>query len=451
MIEQHYTDEALLSLLDARGSDTLLGDPHLAACATCADALESYQDIAGLLCDKEVWDEEDEVYETAPVPETLSRIRAFADATAREDADAVQLVSGLLDLPAEWWGEEIRNDERYHTAGVVRRLVACAYDAVIAVPLQGLAVTDAAVLVAELLDARRYSEDTRAMMRGIACRERGWALMYVGRDREALVAIDEAAEAFSKCAVAEVESARNEMFRSLVERQLERYDAAIASARHAASVFRTYGLEERRRAAEWAETMVLVTTGRYRDAITQFRNIEAELGNKPAELAGVIMNTAYCYSELREFDNALPRYQFALGILEDIGNRAEALRAKTMMAGALAGKGALAEAEKLYRTVRPQLENNGMAREAALAGLSLAEIALTSQRFAEAETLCRGAIAYFQNFQAPYTGRALEALSYLREAVAQRKASAAVAEVVRRYVSRLPQQPNLLFAPPPLP
>ena len=65
MIEQHYTDEALLSLLDARGSDTLLGDPHLAACATCADAMESYRDLAGLLCDKEVWDEEDEVFESA--------------------------------------------------------------------------------------------------------------------------------------------------------------------------------------------------------------------------------------------------------------------------------------------------------------------------------------------------------------------------------------------------
>jgi tetratricopeptide (TPR) repeat protein len=451
MIEQHYTDEALLSLLDARGTDTLLGDPHLAACATCADALESYKDLAGLMNEKEVWDEEDAVFESAPVPETLSRIRAFADATAREDADAVQLVNELLELPSEWWGEEVRNDDRYHTAGVVRRLIAMVGDVVVASPLRGLTLSSITVEVAAALDPARYSEDCRGLLLGNAHRERGWALMYTGRDIEALRETELAGEALSSCIGVEVDRARVEIVRSLAQRQLEKYDDALVSARSAASVFRTYGLDERRRAAEWAESMVLVTTGRYREAISRFRNMESEMSQSPAELAGVLMNTAYCYKELREFDNAMPLYQFAVGVYEDLGNRSEALRAKSMIASVFAGRGDLAEAEKRYRAVRPQLESAGMARDAALAGLSMAEIALAGGRFAEADELCRRVIAHFEEVQAPYTMKALEALTYLREAVAQRKASAAVAEAVRKYVSRLPQQPNLLFAPPPLP
>lgn len=451
MIEQHYTDEALLSLLDAPGSDTLLGDPHLAACATCADALESYKDLAGLLNEKEVWDEEDAVFESAPVPETLSRIRAFADATAREDADAVQLVTQLLELPSEWWGEEVRNDDRYHTAGVVRRLIAMTYNAVVASPLQGLALTAIAVEVAEALDPARYSEDCRGLLLGNAHRERGWALMYTGRDIEALREAELASEALSHCVGVEVDRARVDVVRSLAQRQLEKYDAALTSARSAAAVFHTYGLDDRRRSAEWAESAVLMATSRYREAITRFRRMEAEASDRPNDLAGIVMNTAYCYKELGEYDNALPLYQFAQGIYEDVGNRAEALRANYLIATVFAGRGDLPEAEKRYRAVRPQLEAAGMAREAALSGLSLAEIVLSNGRFAEAEVLCRRVIAHFEEVQAPYTMRALEALTYLREAVEQRKASAAVAEAVRKYVSRLPQQPNLLFAPPPLP
>ena len=88
-----------------------------------SDALDSYRDIAGLLCDKDVWDE-DESFDLAPAPESLSRIRAFADSVAREDAEAEELVAELLQMPTEWWAEEVRSDERYATAGVVRRLVA---------------------------------------------------------------------------------------------------------------------------------------------------------------------------------------------------------------------------------------------------------------------------------------------------------------------------------------
>ncbi|MGZ4780050.1 MAG: hypothetical protein ACXV5L_12695, partial [Thermoanaerobaculia bacterium] len=338
MIEQHYTDEALLTLLDARGADSVLGDPHLASCEMCSDALDSYRDIAGLLCDEDVWDE-DESFDLAPAPESLSRIRAFADSVAREDAEAEELVNELLEMPTEWWAEEVRSDERYATAGVVRRLIAVAHEVVDSIPLQALTLTDIAVDLAGRLDSTTYEAGTRAMLQGAAWREHGFALTYLGRDREAIVATQRAAKAFDLCVGAEVEIARNRVLMSIVQRQLEQYDLAAESARVAAAVFTEFGLDERRRAAEWAEANVLLGCGRYREAIERFRKLESEVGNRPGELAGIIVNTAYCYSELREFDSALPQYRFALGVYEDMGNRAEAARVHALIAGVFAGRG----------------------------------------------------------------------------------------------------------------
>src|SRR4029079_7402128 len=107
-----------------------------------------------------------------------------------------------------------------------------------------------------------------------------------------------AAEAFAKCVGADVEMARNRVLMSLVQRQLEQYELAIESARAAAAVFTEFGLDQRRRGAEWAEANVLVVSGRHREAIERFRKLESEIGNRPAELAGIVMNTAFCHAEL---------------------------------------------------------------------------------------------------------------------------------------------------------
>jgi len=215
MIEQHYTEEALLSLLDTRDADAVLGDPHLAACDMCSDALDSYKDIAGLLCDKDVWDEDD-AFDSEPAAETLSRIRAFADSTAREDAEAMALVDQLLELPTEWWAEEVRSDERYATAGVVRRLVAVAHEAVDSTPTQASALTSIAVDLVDQLDLAKYDGELLAMLRGRAWRERAYALYYLGSVDAAKSAVQKATDAFSSCTLADVDIARTRLLDSMI-------------------------------------------------------------------------------------------------------------------------------------------------------------------------------------------------------------------------------------------
>ncbi|MGZ7032563.1 MAG: tetratricopeptide repeat protein, partial [Thermoanaerobaculia bacterium] len=429
---------------------SVLGDPHLASCEMCSDALDSYRDIAGLLCDKDIWDE-DESFDLAPPPESLSRIRAFADSVAREDAEAEEMVNELLEMPTEWWAEEVRSDERYATAGAVRRIIAVANAATFSAPKQADELTAIAVELVERLSAASSGEEALELLRGRAWRERGNVLEYLGRIDTATIALSKAADAFERCSLADVDLARTRLLMSIIQWRSEDYDTALKSARGAEEVFAAYGVGERVRAARWMETNILASSGRYREAIDRFRRLESEAASKPSDVATIIMNMAYCYRELGEYDRALPQYQFALGIFEEVGNEPEAARVRWNIAGVLAQTGNIVEAEKRYRTVRAEFQSHGMLRDVAVLDLSLAEIALAQGRFEEAEPLCRNVIAFFESITAPYSSKALAALSYLREAVEQRKASATVAEAVRRYVSRLPQQPNLLFAPPPLP
>ena len=171
----------------------------------------------------------------------------------------------------------------------------------------------------------------------------------------------------------------------------------------------------------------------------------------PAELALILNNVGNCHRELGEFEQALHQYRFCLSIQEDLGNRLEAARVRWNIGQTLAAAGQIDEAEKTLRSARSEFERHEVHGDAALISVNLAEVLLAKNEFGPAEAFCRSAMAYFQSVELPYTSKALAALSYLREAVEQRKASAAVAEAVRRYVSRLPQQPNLLFAPPTLP
>jgi tetratricopeptide (TPR) repeat protein len=451
MIEQHYTDEALLTLLDARGADSVLGDPHLASCEMCSDALDSYRDIAGLLCDKDVWDE-DESYEMAPAPDSLRRIRAFADSVAHEDAEAATLVKELLLLPTEWWGEEVRADKRYATAGVVRRLLAVAHEAVDSVPTEALELAGIALDVINLIAHAAYDSETIHLLRGQALREHAFALYYLNRNEDAVRGAERARDAFAKCAVSEVEIARTDVLFALIQTRLEEFDAAIRSARSAEEVFANFGLEDRRRGARRVETMVLQDRGDHRKALERYREMETEVGgSNPSELAGILNNIGNCHRHLGDFDRAISKYTFALSIFDDLGNLAEGSRTRWNVAQTLAAAGNLREAEKRYRSVRGEFHNLGLRGEAAVVSLNMAEIAVAENRFVEAAELCQQVIAHFQDAKVAYTSNAVAALSFLREAVEQRKASAAVAEAVRRYVSRLPQQPNLLFAPPPLP
>ena len=94
MIERHYTDEALISLIE---TNRAAADRHLPACEPCSAKIESFRMIADALCDQETWDRP----AREPVPATIANLRAFAEdfghhAIGVEEVGALNAIDNVL-------------------------------------------------------------------------------------------------------------------------------------------------------------------------------------------------------------------------------------------------------------------------------------------------------------------------------------------------------------------
>ncbi|HEV7239431.1 MAG TPA: hypothetical protein VGQ36_09335, partial [Thermoanaerobaculia bacterium] len=91
MVERHYDDEALITLIEA---DRAGSDPHLPSCIVCREKLDTFRTISDVLHEGDVWDTQ--VVRRDPVPETIANLRAFADRMAFEDTAAEAILPELL-------------------------------------------------------------------------------------------------------------------------------------------------------------------------------------------------------------------------------------------------------------------------------------------------------------------------------------------------------------------
>jgi hypothetical protein len=82
--------------------------------------------------------------------------------------------------------------------------------------------------------------------------------------------------------------------------------------------------------------------------------------------------------------------------------------------------------------------------------LDMAELLASEERYDEVQLVCRSAMEIFKRAGTVYTARALTALAFMREAAAHRSVTPAQVRTVREYIRRLPDEPNLLFASPPI-
>jgi hypothetical protein len=148
---------------------------------------------------------------------------------------------------------------------------------------------------------------------------------------------------------------------------------------------------------------------------------------------------------------ALQSLQLAAEVYNELGHETEAVRVRYNVALLLAANGRRSEARTRLVEVQNDFLRLGMTHVAVVAGLDLAELALLENSFEEVEDLCRAAIRQFEKAGVAYTSEALTALTFLREAAEQRRATQEIVWHVKTYIRRLPDEPALLFAPAPLP
>lgn len=450
--EQHYDDEKIIAFLHSEHIDAAVRrDPHLKSCSVCAATLDEYRVIADTLGVDAVWDLRELKEEELPASATIANLRSFTDEMAREDAEAEVYVAQLLEGPREWWANKLRQNPHYRTAGVVRKLIEANDRALDTMPPDAVEITALAVDIAESLDIARYASDTVLKLRGAAWRERGFALFYTGRYKEAPEAVDRAEDAFRRCIVADYDLARVNTLRAITYRPLDRITEGVALLRASADVFARFGDRGRLASTRFTEVNLLLKLQDYRTALPQLLDIEREFDDVMTQdaRARLTENIAYCYRELGMVEKALQAAQVAIEMFTALQTPTELARAEWLVAGLLASQGRTADAQRRFQKVLVDFEALGMSSAAALVRLDLCELLLLDQRFEEVEHCARVAMTTFEASGLSYTPRALTAISYLGESAKRKKATPKLAREVRRYIRELPERPNLLFLPPP--
>lgn len=446
MVERHYDDEALLTLMEGDGAHA---DAHLPSCPPCSEKLDAFRTISGALHRHDVWDTAD--VRRDPVPATIATLRAFADRMAFEDTAADAILPDLLSGPRETWLPRLHAHPEWRTAGVVRRLVAAASAATDTNPPDAVDMMAVAVEIADNLPVTAYRPDTVAKLRGSAWRERAFALFYVGSFGDALQAVERADQHFSMCMVDEYDRARVAVVRALIQRAGEEFTTALEATRISASTFSRYDDIGRLASARLAEVHLLFSRSQFMEAEAILSDLERRLqtSGETDAYARVLANLGYCLWKLGRVDASLQHHDAAAQLLQDLGVATEAVRIRWNVASILASAGRIDDALSRFHVLKDEFDALGMTSEAALVSLDIAEILLTRGDFAAAGNICRAAMTSFEVAGIPYTARALTALAYIHESTRLKVATPALAKHVRDYIRRLPEDGHLLFAPPP--
>lgn len=443
MIERHYDEEALIALLETNRAAT---DTHLPSCPPCFSKFESFQMIADAMRDRDVWDTRE--VRTEAVPATITTLRACADRMTAEDVQADQILPELLAGPRETWMPRLQEHPEWRTAGVVRRLLVRAYDAVMTMPPDAVEMTAISTDIAEHLDPSAHPSDTVARLRGAAWRDHAYALYYTGRFTDAEAALCASERHLSYCAIDSYELARVGIVKALVLRPFDRIDEAMAAAAHSAKTFAAFNDLERSASARLAEVHLLFSRGDFTTADRLLRDLDSDLAQTDyADThARVLGNLGYCARKLGKFDEAIRYFETAAALHESLGVQTEVVRIRWNVAVVLGEAGRVSDALERLRAITPEMERLGMTSEAAWNALELADLLLAESRFDEVDELCRAAMQSFERAGLSYSTRALTALGYIREAAQHRVANRVLVRRVREYIRELPTQPNLLFA-----
>jgi len=442
MIEQHYDEEVLAAFLD-EPSDAEERDLHLGACGFCRQTLGSLRETVDLLKDGSVWDARP--MESAPQPETIAFLRNAAARLADEDSIAERHVALLLSGSREEWALRLDGHPQWHTAGLVRKLIAATDRFNFSVPLDAVEVTRLALSVAKGLPAETPG---RRSLLADAWREHAYALNYTSAHREALEAVDQADLALGSEGT-DYDRARVLLMRAMVIRMMDRGPEAASLAGRAAEIFERFGDVRKYVSARMTEAVMLYDASLFREALDVMVRLRPHEPSMDATAFGtLLLSRAMTHREVGDFERAETCFVQSVRIFEQIGATALLCRAHWHLGRLLMRKVEYQRALPLLDRVRGEFRELGMPHEVAYVSVDMAECLLLLERSAEVADLCRSAMSFFESAALSSGKGAMTALAYLREAAASGRLSREHLSDVRGFFDVLPRQPNLVFARP---
>jgi tetratricopeptide (TPR) repeat protein len=432
----HCDEESLLQY--AEGTSPVGSEiaSHLAGCASCSDTMEEQRELIGMLREAEVW----EGFPDSPavIPAGIRDLSDVQSRIAAEDADAAQLLDEALKGPAAWWTTRLMQSQRHLTAGVVRQLLVRAEGLEATAPQQAADMTKLAVDISSELPLSEYPSDLVITLRGHARREHAYSLMWLGRYHDALRLADEAESTFAQLPIPEYERARVQLVRAMIVRNLDRFEEAAVLARASAMTFGEYGDVRRYTIARMIQSAILQQTGRLQEALAGWVELAAMPSLDPATRVAIKVDTGICYRGLGQIDKAAEHITAAAAEYDMLGETIFAAKARWSLAATLVAAARPADAVPILRTTWKQFENLGMEADAALVGLELAEALLLSDQADDVPAICRSVLDRFT--RAGMTSRAINALAFLREAIALGQAEPTLVRHVHDFLRKLPAE-----------
>jgi tetratricopeptide (TPR) repeat protein len=439
MTNEHLTDEALADLALTPGAS----HPHVADCQRCRKALEEFADFTALLSDDVVWQEE------APRvggggKERLAEIQAVASQLEDESLAARDLGKRLLEHP-----DQTEGILRFApaTAGALAAALESARTLLDISPSRALEVTYAAEALARRIDWTTYPTVVAAEHRGNLFNERANALRLLGKYPEALGSVGRATLEYERSLASAHSVAVVEYIAACVLREQEDRTAAMRKLKSAAGVFADFSDTTRLLHCRILEGVILSETGHQREARTLFMELLRSAQDDLRSRAQLHNNIGQLSIQLEELDLGATHLLEAMNLYRELGMHTERTRSTWRLARLLLRNGKLKEGIDRLREAETEFLAAGMQVVAAVVALDRIEAHLAADENAVATAECRSLYARFR--EAGITANALTALAFLAKSASRGQIPQPAVGRVRSYLERLPDEPELLFAPSP--
>jgi tetratricopeptide (TPR) repeat protein len=376
-----------------------------------------------------------------------ARIAEFA-ATARKllrERSAGEVVAKLLkETPREEWAslaerEEIRN------SGALERLSKEMATVLDKEPADALALSALATTIAEALSADEYPAIVNAQMRAHAWKDRAQALTYVGRDQEALDAIERAEALLEPFAAVAHDRAVLRLMKAIVLQHFKEWDASLALLRQSHKVFADHHDAKRLLQCGLTEAMLLHRRHEYdkaRGVLEPLLDVARE-AKDVFLLAAIHHNIAQSHLELGDFIAANIHFSEAVRHFNDDGRKIEAARAEMNIGDLFLRRGQIDYAWSHLSTARSVFEHCEMHEEVAMSATLMMEAMLVRGNEAQARSIATELAKQLEGTRV--SKQALEAIMYADRAIEAHDEPLAAVRHVHRYFESLRADPQRAF------
>jgi len=281
---------------------------------------------------------------------------------------------------------------------------------------------------------------------GDAWKHRSNALRHLGRYEEALDAAEIAEAFYASLLTGAFDVAQAQYTRAGALFKMTRFAEALQVLAIAHATLRDFGDSVPLAKTIMLEASILIDQGDVATARQRWRDVlpmlEA-LGND-GEQARVLANLGECNLRLGNLDQAMEDAQLAVSRYRRLRMEAESSRSEWTIGMVHLGRGASDEGLRVLENAAADFEARGMAADAGFVKMDVCEELLRREEWTEAEVIARALVPLF--IAPGVTLTSVGALDYLRQAVENREATAAVVRYVREYVTA--DDPIRPFDPP---